>query len=1541
MEDVSPLNQLNSPVEIMKIIGKLPYRMKEGWRRFTLGLKEKNKPVLFADLCKFVQRESDLLNQPIFGKIADPKDYRKEENQKKTNSNHRKKIFATSIVKDSFSQSSNNQCIVCKKTNHQIKTCFFFKRKNYDEKIKFIKDNKICFGCLSSTSHMSKDCPDRLKCGTCSGNHATILHRERKLDKKEDSEIASIPPQNKDDKIEETSKESLIACATKSGSSDTQTGAGKRIVCPSIPVKVRALGSSKMVITYMGLDPCCNDVFMSSSLLKQLGLKGRECNVTLTTMQEQQVKTSTMIVNNLEIYDLNENERSLIPVVYCNTTNWPFERSDVPSIDDLSGLTYLDNVPFQFVDADIGLLVGLNQPNIMKPIQIIDGPNEDQPYATLHKHGYALNGPVNHENTKSFHCFKTKLCHSSDLDAQYKSLCEQEFKDEDPEFQCPSIQDKKWENKVRSSFKRRSDGHFEVELPFKDNFSSFPSNKNQVLNRLMSSKKRMKDSNDYYNEYKSFMDLMFQNNFAERVPIDQLKTAPGKSWYLVHFGVVHKQKKKLRVVFDASLKCQGVSLNDMLMQGPDLTNSLLGVLLRFREEKVAFMADIRKMFYQVKVPDHHRDYLRFFWFPDGDLNLFPVEYRVSVHIFGAISSPAIANFTLRELTKVKETEEFDKDIKETILQNFYVDDLVKSTKDDNDAIRILTEVCNLIAHGGFELTGFTSNSRKVLRSVPLEDLTKDFKNLDLFEDELPHERALGVYWNIEDDAIGINLKLPDKECTRRGVLSTIFSFYDPFGIASPVILLAKRIFQETCYAGLHWDDPLPMMLQESWKEWLKKIYVLLEYRIPRCFKLKYDVTSSQLHLFCDGSETAYAAVAYLRYADDNERAICSSFVMSKTRLVPLKGSALATIPRIELNGAKLAVQLQQIVTRQLGFTVNKMFFWTDSTTVLKYINCESRRLQRFVCNRVTFIRAHTDIESWRHIPGTLNPADTASRGEFADRFFNNKQWKFGPEFLLRSEDEWPKVVIKGSIQHDDAELKKEKKVRTTKLENLKPTDRLLRSSSSWFRTLKKVAWFLRLKHGLRTGHWKNNDLQQSELRLSEEVIWLYVQSEEFSYEIEQLRSKNVLPKKNRLIKLHPFIDERGILRVGGRISRAVASYGTKHPIILQKDHHLVRLLSQKIHKEVGHLGREMLLSEIRRSYWIIGANSLARKISRECLLCRKQLGKPILQIMGDLPEDRMASNIPPFSHTGLDCFGPFMVARGRTREKRYGVIFTCLSSRAIHLEIVFSLESDSFINALRRFTARRGLPKLIRSDNGTNFVGAEKELRLSIEAYNSQQMKDWLLQKGIEWRFQPPAASHFGGVWEREIRSVRKVLGALMNVQQIRLHDEELLTLMCEVESILNARPLTAISNDPDDMEALTPNHILLYRSEVTFPPGLFSSDDLYVRKRWRQVQYLSELFWTRWRKEFLVLLQKRQIWSSEEKSCEVNDLVLLVDQLLPRNQWSLGRIVNTYPDEQGRVRVADVKIARVKGELKPGGQTVIVKRPISKLISLMSAEKL
>jgi transposase InsO family protein len=539
-------------------------------------------------------------------------------------------------------------------------------------------------------------------------------------------------------------------------------------------------------------------------------------------------------------------------------------------------------------------------------------------------------------------------------------------------------------------------------------------------------------------------------------------------------------------------------------------------------------------------------------------------------------------------------------------------------------------------------------------------------------------------------------------------------------------------------------------------------------------------------------------------------------------------------------------------------------------------------------------------------------------------------WLRGPHFLTKTEEHWPAQPCRASC--DECE---EVPVLATTVEEETPTDKLIQQYSSWHRLKGAVAIYLRFFEFLKHKAQHKTQMERKGVTLSDrrnagQVVIRYVQKTNFQKEVELKRGRDtkVLPKSSPLHRLDPQWDEDcEVLRVGGRLRRSELEHETKHPILLPKRSHVTELIIREIHERLGHSGRNHVLSSLREQYWVINSNSAVRSILFRCVKCRKIGRNTCKQKMADLPKERVNPS-PPFTHTGVDYFGPFTVKEGRKCVKQYGVIFTCFASRAIHLEVASSLDTDSFINALRRFIARRGNVKSLKSDNGTNFVGAEKELKKCITEMNSDTIAQYLSKHEIEWSFNPPGASHMGGVWERQIRTVRKVLAG-MNANIDNLDCESFRTLMCEIESIINSRPLTTLTDDPDDLTPLCPTMILTGKKELNIlPPGNFQRQDIYSRKRWRRVQQLANVFWQRWKREYLVTLQTRNKETKVQRNAKVGDVVLLVDETMNRNAWHMGKITDVEIDSNGMVRCVNVKTA-----------TSSFRRPVSKIILLLEAE--
>ncbi|KAL7830355.1 hypothetical protein SRHO_G00314820 [Serrasalmus rhombeus] len=869
-----------------------------------------------------------------------------------------------------------------------------------------------------------------------------------------------------------------------------------------------------------------------------------------------------------------------------------------------------------------------------------------------------------------------------------------------------------------------------------------------------------------------------------------------------------------------------------------------------------------------------------------------------------------ASFALRKCAS-DNAHRYDADTVSTVEKNFYVDDCLKSSDSPQQAIHLAAQLTNLLKQGGFHLTKWTSNSAEVLKSIPEQEHANHSPSLDLDRDPLM-ERALGVLWDIKNDQLTFSVRVKDKPSTKRGVLGTISSVYDPLGLVGPFILRGKALFQALCRIKIGWDETIPSEIAEQWGRWLDDLPTLCKLQIPRCLRPTVYIVPSvtmQLHHFSDASELGYGAVSYLRLVSHNS--IYCNIIMSRNRLAPVKTT---TIPRLELAAAVVAAQLDQKIRQSLELPLLDSVFWTDSTIVLHYLRNEDKRYQTFVANRVSQIREVSAASQWRYVCTECNPADDVSRGLSAEELASNERWLEGPAFLWQKEELWPLQPELGSLP-PEAEVKKSSQTYTvsSKVTTHSATDSFIQKYSSWYKLKRAVALILRAKDILlkKTTTKLCEPISLNDLKRAEISIIDYVQRSQITNPLRVDNLKGLVP-----VRLSD-----GLLRVGGRLNNAPIPEAAKHPVILPQKHHVCELIIWHFHKLTGHSGAERVHSEIRQSFWIVRGRTTVKQVLARCIPCKRHRAPISTQYMADLPADRVTPNQPPFTSVGVDYFGPINVRRGRSEVKRYGCLFTCLTTRAIHLEVAHSLDTDSFINALQRFMARRGTPQLIRSDNGSNFVGACSELKKALDEWNQNRIEEHLLQRETQWKFNPPAASHMGGVWERQIRTVRSILLGLTGQQS--LDDEGLMTLFCIIENIVNGRPLTKASEDPRDGQPLTPNDLLLLRPECSLPPGCFVKQDLY-RRRWRQVQYMADIFWTRWMKEYLPSLQQRQKWTRHSRNYQVGDLVLVLNESTPRSQWPLGLVIDVNAGADGLVRSVQVKT-----------RTGIYTRPIHKLCLL------
>ena len=1589
MTTIRNLAVLNDDRENRKLLVKLPEWLVPRWARVVSKHKETHKEFPpFKEFAKFISAEAKIACDPVTSLQSlksQPEDRTYKPNASTGKAVHGRSLFANKpepqgvvqsvSVRDSSASISKGPKIACPlcSGSHYLDDCKLFLSKSVSERKGLAVEKGLCFACLKG-KHPSKYCKSRLQCKVCSKLHPTSLHGDLRS-KRQDDKVAVSANQAPTLSKPTIEHQSTVGAAI---------GHGCNSQCSMVvPVYVsHESDPNNEILVYALLDTQSDTTFVLDSTCAQLDVAGVPTRLSLSTMFAENSVVSSSKVSGLIVRGFDGKETIHLPIAFTRHII-PANRSHIPTPEVAKKWPHLRHIADELVplqNCEIGLLIGYNCARALTPREVVPA-DDNGPFAQKTDLGWGLVGITGDwEDTVgdaiglshrvctmqipeplvsscrdsadvpsvsfAFHT-SVKAINSDDIVAFFQM----DFSESTVLDSSLSIEDNRFIDFLSNGV-HLENSHYSMPLPFRNERPSLPNNRQMALGRLWNLRKRLNSDRTLRSNYQAFMDNLLKNGHAERVP-DAVQDN-SNCWYIPHHGVYHPKKPgKLRVVFDCSAKFEDESLNSHLLQGPDLTNTLIGVLLRFRKEKVAFTCDIEQMFHQFFVDEADRDYLRFIWFSDENLTQ-PTDYRMCVHLFGAASSPGCANFGLKQVAHDNEAK-YGAEAANFLRHDFYVDDGLKSVPSNDEAVRLISSCRSMCSEGGLRLHKFASNSKEVLELIPTQDRAASLTDVEIFSSNLQVERALGVQWCIVSDTLQFQITLCDKPLTRRGVLATVSSVYDPLGFIAPIILTGKQILQEMCRDKLDWDDPVPENLRAKWEKWRLDLPKLRHLQVKRCIKPDDfgKIRDIQLHHFSDASSTGYGQCSYIRLRDESGHVHCS-LLMGKARVTPLKH---ITIPRLELTAALVSVNVSSVLQKELDFQDVTHCFWNDSKVVLGYIANESKRFHVFVANRVQQIKDQTKPSQWRYVDSENNPADIASRGATAAELMDSR-WFDGPSFLWGNQLPTCDGTESDADLSNDPEVKKSKCFMSSAVSSQHASiHSRFENFSSWSRLVRAVAVCLRFKKLLKDrginrkamdSPKTTNQRQQttvSDLQSAEIEILRHVQADCFGDELHKMSCGQSVAKNSALARLNPFVDQNGLIRVGGRLTNSSLDSDLKTPVILPRKSHVTNLILHHFHENVQHQGRGTTINEVRENgYWILGCSSAVSDLISQCVTCRKLRGQLQNQKMADLPTDRV-DPAPPFTYCGVDFFGPFLVKEGRKEVKRYGCIFTCLTCRAIHIEVANSLDTDSFINALRRFVSIRGPIRSLRSDRGTNFVGAMRELREELNKMDTGRVSDFLLQKGCDFfEFRPnvPSASHMGGVWERQIRTVRNVLASMLSKLGCQLDDELLRTLMCEVTAIVNSRPLSVDNlNDPLSAEPLTPNHLLTMKSKVLLPPpGSFMSPDLYTRKRWRRIQYLANEFWNRWRKEYLNNLQTRSKWLSSTRNTQVGDIVLLKDDALHRNCWKIAMVTKADPDQDGLVRKVTIKTALRAFDNK--GKAVVsiteLERPVHKLVLLKEA---
>ncbi|XP_075150403.1 uncharacterized protein LOC142224509 [Haematobia irritans] len=1390
--------------------------------------------------------------------------------------------------------------------------CHKFKTADRAERWNIVREFRLCKQCLRR--HYGS-CNSNIKCSIdgCEVKHHPLLHRMQSVDEinqrgmsnnRQTSETGE--QQNENQNIENCNTHNTTTCHS---------------LFKIIPITIYG-NKNKSIKTFAFIDEGSSTSLMEQNIVKELNLSSVPEPLCLKWTGD--VERSEEDSRRLSIAISGSNGRKYTADVHTvKYLSLPQQSVNITKLK--KDFSHLIGIPVEsYENARPRLLIGVNNSRLCISRRVIEGkPNE--PVAILTRLGWLLFGSLRTGTPEKHHHYHICECNIQS-DKKLFDLVKNFYCLESSGIVTDNAIMSKYDEKAISILqnytRQRTDGHYETALLWRQEDIVLPNSLDMAKKRYFCLEKRLRADKE--------LNLIFEKTIHEYLAkgyvakVEGHETSAEKIWYLPVFPVFNKNKPgKVRIVWDAAAISQGVSLNSMLLKGPDLLSSLPSILLRFRQKVVAMCADIEQMFHQIFIRYEDRHAQRFLWRSDGKDE--PDIYVMNVMIFGASCAPCISQY-VKNIHADKFAETYPGAVS-SIKINHYVDDFLESVDTIEEAIRLAKDVKMIHSKAGFNIRNWICNRKEVLAALSTLDDSKN-KNLQLGCD-IGMDKILGVYWKSSDDSISFKVStnlLESTNCqgnqhpTKRKLLKILMSIYDPLGLIGHFLMYLKIVLQDVWRSGVGWDEEILPHHCKKWSNWLARLHEMENLRIPRCYLQRFSSYTNmdvQLHTFSDASENGYAAVSYLRICSGRD--VVVSLIGSKTRVAPLR---VTSIPRLELMAALIAARFANTIISSLSIPIHQKFFWSDSKTVISWLKSDHKRYHQFVAFRVSEILDISNLEEWLWIPGRLNVADEATKWyKTGPNLSNDSRWLNGPGFLLQPKSEWPKQI--NVIELDTSCELRQNVLHAYPIEHFINIKRF----SQWRRALRAVAYAVHFLNRLKKKPLEDGyNLGQSELKRAEEILVQQAQKDYFMEEIAALKCDGKVSKHSSIYKLTPYLDDNSILRVDGRIDNASVPAEFKHPSIMPRESYITRLMILHFHSQYHHGNHETVINEIRQKYHVPRLRTVYKKITRECQMCKIKNCLPINPQMAKLPRARLSSFTAPFTFTGLDFFGPISVVVNRHTEKRYGALFTCLTIRAVHVEIVHTLSTASCILAIRNFIARRGAPREIFSDNGTNFVGAERELREATKAIDTNEFVRVFTSRETKWNFNPPAAPHMGGAWERMVRSIKTVLYKIMPSRAP--NDETLRSMMAEVENIVNSRPLTYVPIDHECQEALTPNHFLLGSSNGMKPLSDCDDSAIVLRNSWLYSQQYANQFWRRWVAEYLPSLTCRAKWFEKTKPLAVGDLVVVIDPSNPRNVWPRGKVSEVSVADDGQVRSARVIT-----------NCGIIHRPVSRLALLDVAQ--
>ena len=1370
----------------------------------------------------------------------------------------------------------NRDCPMCVGTEeHGLVHCEPFSRMAPFKRRNLLSLLRRCFLCLAA-EHISRDCPTPNKCSHCGGMHHDLLHLDNFRNPVKSSRSNLTMNFEEDDP-------SVFEPVTEHHASPTM------VTHPSVPdsmehslrfssAKICCPGRSKILEENVLCDDGSNITLIDEGVAQELGLEGERIQTKITGVGGK-VEVYSALYTEVEISSMSGKVRRRIkakvipsPAGNLFATNWANHKEAWPHLRKLPFLPPVGG-------GKCRIILGTDQAYLLQSLEEISGATSYEPIARRTPLGWTCVGPVfpapRVGEEKTFLSFRaTGIVEGTDMPDRLLTS---------PVLCRPG--DRKALKAIVDSSVRVGD-RIQVPVLWKD--GTRPGNNFfQAKGRWQSLRNQLSKEPGLLERYQEVVSGWEKKGYARPVPLEEVGARD--AYFLPHFPVRRedKQSTKLRIVMDGKSTYRGVGLNDCVLPGPKVINSLFDVVARFRRFPVAVVGDAKEMFLRILLSPEDRRYHRFVYSPPGTEEC--LEYENMSHVFGNRGSLTNAVTTVKLSAIRHETEQpLAADV---VLRGSLVDDNLGSVMTIKEAKAVVGGLQKIYGDVGMHIHKWSSSHKEVLSDLSPDDLAGTVSLRDLSEEnDGTLTKALGIVWSVNGDFFTYCYEAPEMECfTQRNLLKLYMAIFDPMGWVGPYVMAARMLYRDTCALKLGWDAPVPDVLARRWQGWFAQLPELKGMSIPRWVGMKRGEEGC-LHIFSDASSDAYGACAYWASGPLMKADSCT-LLASRGKV---NSSDARSIPQLELMGAVLGLDLAKSVCRALDLELDRVFFWVDAENTLYRVLCPPSKMEKFVARRVSILREETNLFNWRWVGTHDNPADAISRGLSASKLLGNSLWWSGPLFLTTGEP-WPTLKVE-PLPHieleGEAELLRLIGIYCTSGETAQQY--CWENSSEFQKNCRVMRLVLKFVHRLRKG--LNFPDSPAGARLA---LMRWEQVKNWPYEVSLLERGDEIPVRHPwrawdcqisdgLIQIHT--------RSGGRL------------VLLPNKSFLTRQWLRHLHEnELHHVGgHRSLLAESRKYAWVVHGIAECKSILWQCVTCRRRDPMPKNQKMGPLPEFRCApkDGVPvAFATAGLDVAGPFFTkqGRGKVRQKRYLLLFCCTVFRAVHLEMLYGLETSDILLALQRFASRKGMPLQLVSDNASYFRRAAVELEGGV--YAPGVTSAW---REVRWLFNPPLAPHTGGVFERLIGSAKRAISAVMG--GAHLWDDELSSAFVFVEGIMNCRPLDFMSTNESDLSPLTPGHFLVGPRVQEMAFSDLEGGSPYS-KRWRHINQTVENYWLRFLREIKPSLGLRTKWHSKTKNLEHDDVVVVLGEKDLKGRWPLGRVTQTHAGKDGLVRMVTVKV--------------------------------